>query len=111
MPRGFVWAVYVDDDGGQWGLLVDADYVQDADRGWITDGAETLFPMPRQWLPRKVIGIDELGRTQYAIAGSLAAAIWTGLVPTFVFTANDGISRVADITGRLQERRRLPKPE
>lgn len=105
MPRGFVWGIYVDDLGGSWAMRVDADYAADADRGWITDGVSGLPPFPRMWSPRRVIGIDETGREQQAIAATLAAAIWTGLVPTFVFTANDGFLRVADITGKRAERR------
>lgn len=110
MARGLVWAIYVDDIGRQWGLQVDADYVLDADRGWATDGVGDLSPLPRGWQPRRVLGLDESGRMQTAVAASLAAAIWTGLVPTFVFETSDATLAVADIIGRRAELRRVPRP-
>lgn len=105
MARGFVWAVYVDDTGNQWALRVDQDYAEDPDRGWFQDGVDQLAPLPRSYRPRYVVGIDESGRTQRAIAGNLSAAIWAGTVGLFVFRTTDGFEAAADIIGRRGEYR------
>lgn len=106
--RGFTWCFYVDDNGSSWALKVDSQYAADADRGWVPIEDNPVPPLPRGWRPRVLIGLDEEGREQRAIAATLAAAIWTGLVSTFIFKANDGIDRVADIIGRLEEQRISP---
>ena len=103
MARGFVWAIYVDDQGGSWATRVDAEYAADPDRGWATEGVETLPVLSRMHRKRQVVGLDELGAEQHAVAGSVAAPIWTREVATFVFKANDGFDRVADIIGRRSE--------
>jgi hypothetical protein len=110
VPRGFVWAAYVDDNGNQWALQVDADYAEDPDRGWFTEGAAQLPPFPRRWKPRYVEGIDESGRIQTARVGHVGAALWAGTVLAFVFeTSNpDQNLAVADVIRKVQEKRRGP---
>jgi hypothetical protein len=109
MARGFDWCIYVDDLDRQWALQVDSDYAADADRGWNLLGELELEPFPRGWKPRRVVGVDDLGNTLYAIAGTTLAAIWTGAVMTFTFEASDGTTQTSAIIGRNAERRH-PRP-
>ena len=111
MARGFTWCIYVDDLGAQWALQVDSDYAADPDRGWFVMTTESLPPFPRGWRPRRVRGVDETGRIVHAVAGSLAAAIWSGLVSTFIFNANDGTPMVAAITDYIGEFRTPTNPD
>lgn len=107
MSRGFVWGVYVDDQGGSWAKRVDADQLEDPNRGWTVAPAG-LSPLPREWLARRVEGVDETGRKQSTVVGSLEAPLWTGAVGTFVVEANDGELVTATVTAFLGERRRGP---
>lgn len=109
MARGFSWGVYFDDEGGEWSLQVDSDYLADADRGWIPVDLPAPSPFPRGWRPRRVIGLDELGATIYAISPTTSSAIWTLGVASFTFEANDGTTHSATIIGRESERRK-PRP-
>lgn len=62
MSRGFTVCQYVDDNGTPWRLLVDADYAADPDRGWVAGVEPGLYPLPRGWDPRQVVGIADDGR-------------------------------------------------
>lgn len=104
MIRGYSWAKYTADDGSQWALLVDADYISQPERGWGEGDAEGLYPVPRGWLPRKVMGIDSSGRIQTAIVASVDAPLWTGAVSTFSVESTDGTTATCVVTKRLQER-------
>lgn len=101
----FLDSEYLDDEGVPWLLRVRHEYALDTNRGpWVAAPAG-LPPLPRLRRPRRVIGIDPLGRRQFAVAASLNAPIWTGAVTAFVFRAGDGFTYAATITGRQGERR------
>lgn len=102
--RGFVRAIYIDDDGNEWQLLVDADSAEDAARGWVTLGSESRAYLPRAFLPRRVVGIDESGRQQDTRVGTTSCALWTGTVSSFTVEATDGTLATAEVTSRQQER-------
>lgn len=108
MPRGFRWAVYVDDTEVAWAVRVDSDAYEEPGRGWTSEGVEGLAPLPRLWQPRKVTGIDESGRTQSAVVSDVSAGLWTGLTTTFTVEANDNVTVAATVISRTQEVRRLP---
>jgi len=108
MTRGFVWGVYVDDLGVAWAKRVDADQLEDADRGWTVAPAG-LSPLPREWLARRVQGIDDTGRTQTTVVATLDAPLWVGSVSTFTVEANDGTVVAANVVARLGELRRTPR--
>ena len=95
---------YVDDQGLTWLLRVRAEYALDANRGPWVAAAPGTPPLPRLRNPRRVVGVDPLGRIQYAVAASLDAPIWTGAVTAFVFRGGDGFTYAAVITGRQGER-------
>lgn len=105
MPRGFVSAVYVDDDGTSWRLRVDADEAQEISRGWSTDGAAALAPLPRGWLPRRVVALDSSGKQQQARIGTVEADLWTGAADSFVLMLSDGTTDTATVVARQQELR------
>jgi hypothetical protein len=107
MPRGFVWAVYRDDDGTPWAVQADRDYVAQASRGWSTDGVDLLPPLPRRWRPRRVVGFDDSGRTQVAIVASVEADLWTGTATTFDVEASDQSTVTATVL-KSQGERRVP---
>ena len=106
MFRGFVWAIYVDDFGREWGKQVDADYASDPDRGWTPADPNEHVPLPRGWRPRCVVALDDDGNTRFAIIGSVAAPLWTGAVDFFLFEADDLSVRVAHVIATRQERLR-----
>lgn len=105
MPRGFVRSIYIDDDLNRWQLLVDADSVLDGNRGWVAVDADYLPPLPRGWMPRVVVGVDETGVTRTARIALLEAPLWTGEVDTFVFEGSDGMTHTATVIRTLGERR------
>lgn len=111
MPRGFVWAAYVDDNGALWATQVDADYANDPDRGWFTDGVDALPVLPRGWRARRVFGLDAEGRRLFAVAAHVGAAIWAGTATAFVFRDTLGQEQLATIIGRLGEKRIEPRVE
>lgn len=105
MPvRGFVSAIYVTDNGRQFRVRVDADSAADDARGWVTDSADDFSGLPRGFLPRRVIGIDETGRQQEARIGTVTAALWTGAATAFAVEGTDGNTYVATVTVLQQER-------
>ena len=102
--RGYVWARYHADDGSLWAALVDADYAAEPSRGWSTDAVAGLYPIPRGWAPRHVIGYDPLGHARTAIVASVEAALWTGVATTFVISATDQTSVTCRVVARVEER-------
>jgi len=110
MARGFVWAVYVTDAGAPYALLVDAERVLDAERGWSTDGVNGLPPFPRGWRPREAVGFDDSGRTQTCRVATTSADLWSGTVIDFVFEATDGTLQVARVTELRGEQLRPTPP-
>jgi len=109
MPRGFVWGRYVDNFGNTWALRVDADYATMDERGWDTTNITGLFPLPRGWLPRRVVGVDETGRLQSAISATTDSLLWSGLSSSFAIEANDGSLVICTVTGFEAERSQLPE--
>jgi hypothetical protein len=106
MPRGFVWGVYVDDGGGVWRLAVNADYLDQPQRGWVVADPDVTAPLPRSWLPRKVIGVTDDGRRRAAIVASLAADLWTGTSSSFEIEGSDQVFYPCSVIGSRGERRR-----
>ena len=106
MPRGFSWCLYVDDDGNNWALRVDADEALDPGRGWQSLGGPTLAPLPRGWIPRAVAGADSLGYRRQTRVGSTSAPLWLGTETTFYIEGSDLIQIPVTVTERLAERRR-----
>lgn len=107
MPRGFTVSEYLDDDGVPWRLEVDADYALDPDRGWVSGLTPGLPPLPREWRPRYVIGVDASGRRQRTRVATTTARLWTGAAQSFFFTQNNGINAQATVIARRGESRRL----
>jgi hypothetical protein len=106
--RGYVWAVYHDDNGTAWSLRVDRDYADMGERGWVLVG--DVFPpvFGRGWAPRRVLGYDELGHQQTAIVATTEADLWTGETTQFTILGTDELAHTCTVIGRMQERRRRP---
>jgi hypothetical protein len=111
MPRGFTWAVYVDDSAQPWAIQVDSDYILDPGRGWTDFDPTGLTPYPRGWRPRKAIGIEANGRHHRAVIASVTADIWTGVITVFTIRANDGFTAQCQVVSTLEERRTIPAPD
>jgi len=105
VPRGFTWVVYVDDNGGRWGLEVDSDYVDHPERGWVRAADNELYPLPRAWRARRAAGLDAGGRTQFALVGTLEADLWTGAATVFTFRDSEGTPQQATVIRYEAERR------
>ena len=103
MLRGFVWAIYVDDLGRPWLLRVDADYASDPARGWVATEDPDLVPLPRQWRPRRVVGVDDVGFARTAIVARTDAPLWTGEAQTFTFERTDFQEGIASVIRRVGE--------
>lgn len=105
MPRGRIRCLYVMDDETSWSLMVDADSVGDPARDWLP--LEPPFPpfAPRALLPRKVVGIDDVGHTQTTRVGSVNADLWTGVQATWFVEGTDGqlheVTRIATLQEKL----------
>jgi len=106
MARGFTYCVYNDDNGGRWAVAVDSDYVDQPERGWVRTADNELYPAPRGWRTRRVIGLDAGGASQHAVVGSLEADLWTGAATQFTFRDSEGQAQTATVI-RLQAERRL----
>lgn len=106
MPRGFTYCVYEDDNGGRWAVAVDSDYVDHPERGWVRTADNELYPLPRGWRTRRVVGLDSRGSSQLAVVGSLQADLWTGANPQFTFRDSEGTPQVATVI-RMEAERRL----
>ena len=105
MPRTPVWAVYVDDIGRSWALLVDGDYFLQPERGWLAAEGFNLAPLPRTYRARRVVGLDETGRKRFATVATVGAELWTGVEPTFIFETRDGGQALATVIELQAERR------
>lgn len=101
--RGFTRAVYVDDSGARFQCQVANDQVEDASRGWDVTDATILPLLPRGFLPRRVVGIDDTGRQQSTRVATVEAALWTGTVTTFTVEASDQTTVTATVVLRQQE--------
>lgn len=108
--RGFVWAIYIDDDGNRWLMRVDADYFIDPDRGWTAAEPEDVLLWPQGWRPREVEGLEESGVSQRARVGSVDAPLWTRSATTFTVNASDQTAVVATVFRYWHERRRPVPP-
>jgi len=104
MPRGLARCTYVTDLGLSFWLWVDRDNQADANRGWDVAPAGTLAPLGRQWLPRRVVGLDDLGHVRYARVGRVDAPLWTGGVAAWTYEGSDGQIHAATVIGRQEER-------
>jgi len=105
MPRGFTPSVYVDDDGNAWSLRVDADEALEVSRGFDPVGDLPVAPLPRGWLPRRVVGLDSSGSSQTARVGRVDADLWTGVATSFVLMLSDGTTDTANVVARQGELR------
>ena len=106
--RGRVWAIYVDDLERPFATLMDADLALQPQRGWSTLGTAGLVPIPRGWLPRVAVGVDELGARHKAVVASTSADLWTGIRDDFDVEASDGTIQTCIVVSRLAERRVEP---
>lgn len=105
MPRGFTTSIYVDDDGNAWSLRVDADEQLESSRGFDAAGDLPLSPLPRGWLPRRVVGLDSSGSAQHARVGRVDADLWTGVATNFVLMLSDGTADTAVVVALQRELR------
>src|SRR5262245_44512560 len=104
MPRGRRRCIYHTDTDKLFWLWVDADSVSDPNRGWVEMSPNQLDPLPRGWLPRRVFGVDPLGKTQRVRVASVSAPLWTGSAQTWQFEASDRSLVTATRIGRQSER-------
>lgn len=106
MPRGFEVRNYVDNHGLPWSLLVDADFADDTSRGWVIPVGNPPPRLPREFLPRVVVGVDATGRVLRTRIARVDAPLWTGAQLTFQFRDSEGELRTATIIGYQGERER-----
>ena len=104
MPRGRARAVYMTDTGLLFWVWVDRDSLEDPNRGWVETTPEAHFVLGRGILPRRVVGVDDLGRTAHARVARVDAALWTGGVATWSYEGSDGVLHTATVISRQQER-------
>ena len=105
MPRGRVRAIYVTDIGPAFFVWVDRDSVLDANRGWVEAPLGASTPLGRGVLPRRVVGVDELGDTRFARIATVTAPLWTGQALSWQFEGSDGLLHTATRVARQEERR------
>jgi len=104
MPRGMVYAVYVDDLDNHFARLVDADEVLETGRGWSTTGVVGLPLLPIKAKPRVVYGVSATtGRRGSAVVATTTAGLWTGADTTFDVEANDNTTDTMTVTRRRGE--------
>jgi hypothetical protein len=111
VPRGFTYCVYVDDNGGRWGVAVDSDYVDHPGRGWVRSLDNELYPLPRGWRTRRAIGLDSRGTEQSAVVGTLDAPLWVGTDPVFTFRDSEGTPQFATVIRLEAERRTIVRAD
>jgi hypothetical protein len=104
MPRGLARCTYVTDLGLSFWLWVDRDSLADVNRGWVQSPTGTLAPLGRQWLPRRVVGVDDQGHTRYTRVGTADCPLWTGGAASWSYEGSDGLSHTATVVGRQEER-------
>ena len=106
MPsRGFVWGQYHSDDGLIYAIRVDADYHAMPERGWTTPASAGAVIYPRQWTPRKVVGLDELGHPRRAVVASANAPLWVGQADVFTIQGSDQQNHQCSVIRSLTEKR------
>jgi len=107
--RGFVYAIYVADDGRAFAKQVQVNYAIDPVRGWQPLSAVPTAPlMPQRSVPRMVFGVSPTtGRRNSTIAASVSAPIWLGSgnggVDVFQSETDDGSSDDYTVTRRRGE--------
>ena len=74
------------------------------ERGWVTPAVRGTYVYPRGWTPRRVVGVDDRGRTAEAVVASVTAPLWTGAVTTFTINASDELPHVCTVIKRKAER-------
>lgn len=91
MARGFVYAIYLADDGRSYLRQVDIDSTLDIGRGWtVWDGVAEVPLWPARAVPRTAFGVSQTtGRRGHTVIGSTGAAIWVGTQPVFTVETND----------------------
>jgi hypothetical protein len=94
----------VTDAGDSFWLWVDRDALADLNRGWVQSPTGTLAPLGRQWLPRRVVGVDSDGHTRYTRIGNVGAALWIGNATTWSYEGTDRELHVATVVARQEER-------
>lgn len=104
--RGFELCQYVDDSGTPWRLQVDSDYAHDSDRGWVIASSPGLYPFPRGWEPRAVVGMDDTGKLFWARVGTVEARLWTGAAISFFAYDSARNLRICEVVRHLGEVRR-----
>lgn len=104
MARGFVWALYVTDEGVGYGLKVDADSFGQASRGWSNAIGLGVQPLPRGWRARRVYGLEPDGSRHWTRVGTVECDLWTGVVNTFSVETNEGSSVTCTVNERRAER-------
>lgn len=109
MPRGFQRCLYVTDDGRQYALMVDADSAADPNRGWQAIPPDVLEFAPRGFLPRIVVGVDELGNVRQTRVGTVTCDLWTFTVTTWVLQGSDGQQHTVRALSRKAERQVKPR--
>lgn len=107
MTRGYTWGYYHSDDGNTYALRVDADYAAMPERGWVSPAAPGTYVYPRGWTPRRVIGLDDVGRVQEAVVASTSSDLWTGVALTFTINATDELPHTCNVIARKSERNQL----
>src|SRR5262245_16722197 len=105
MPRGRPWAIYIDDLDQLWRLRVDADSIADPNRGWVEADPSATSPLPRGWLPRVVVGVDETGARRTARIGNIVCDLWTGAANQYLVEGTDGLLHTVQVFARFGERR------
>lgn len=109
MRRGFRVARYIRDDGASYALMVDADSIDDPNRGWEEIAPGVLTFAPRGFLPRLVVGVDETGRTRQTRVGTADCALWLFQVTEWQLEGSDGALHTVSATNRKQERQVGPR--
>lgn len=103
MPRGFGWFLYEADTGEIFALQVDEDYALQPQRGWIPAAPGSAPPLPRQWSPRLVLGVELSGRKQRAVVASTSCSLWLGEVNTFDIVDSNGEIQTCTVYTRQAE--------
>ena len=101
---GFGWVVYASDDGRNYALKVDLDYINDGRRGWSLAASPSDYQYPRGWWPRRVIGLAPDGRVREAIVAGTGAPLWSGAASSFDYRDTNGAMVTAQVIGRKKER-------
>lgn len=89
--------------------MVDADSIGDPNRGWEEIGPNVLSFAPRGFLPRKMVGVDETGRTRTTRVGRLDCNLWTFAVREWQLEGSDGARHTVSALSRMAERQLQPR--